>query len=159
MSDVEGRLAALEQRAQALEDELEVHRVIVRYGFAVDSGEADATAALYTEDTVFDVDGGYVMAGRQGVRDMVLGQRHQSLLPNAAHCIGPTVAKVDGDRASVTGYSRIYHREGDDIKLFRIGYNRWELLKEGGEWLIAKRTTRMIGHEEGQDVLRTGIGL
>jgi len=73
MDDLRQTVAALAQRVQALEDELAVHRVIVRYGFAVDSGEADRTAALYTEDTIFDVDGTNIMRGQKGVRDMVNG--------------------------------------------------------------------------------------
>ncbi len=37
-ADVTARLAALEDRVSRLEDELAIHRTIVRYGFAVDSG-------------------------------------------------------------------------------------------------------------------------
>jgi uncharacterized protein (TIGR02246 family) len=157
MDDLRQTVAALAQRVQALEDELAVHRVIVRYGFAVDSGEADRTAALYTEDTIFDVDGTNIMRGRKGVRDMVNGPSHQSLLPNCAHTIGPAVVEVDGDRATATGYTRIYLRTGDNINLFRIGCNRWELVKKDGAWQIAHRTSRMLGEAEAQDVLRRGI--
>src|SRR5579872_5057809 len=108
---MDDRLAALETRVAALEDELAVHRTIVRYGFAVDAGEAEATAALFTDRCRFDVDGS-VMEGPGAVRSMVLGPRHQGLLPNAAHCIGPAVVEVDGDRAVAVGYSRIYYRDG-----------------------------------------------
>jgi hypothetical protein len=156
--DLAGRVAALERRVSALEDELAVHRTIVRYGFAVDTGEADSTAALFTEDCRFDVDG-RVMEGPGDVRSMVLGAGHQRLLPNAAHCIGPAVVDVgaDGDEAVAVGYSRIYHRQGDDIELFRLGFNRWELAKADGTWRIRRRTTRMIGSEEAQRVLRAGV--
>ena len=41
MEDLRETVAALARRVQALEDELAIHRVIVRYGFAVDSGEAE----------------------------------------------------------------------------------------------------------------------
>ncbi len=36
--DVTQRLTALEGRLQAVEDELAIHKLIVRYGLAVDSG-------------------------------------------------------------------------------------------------------------------------
>ena len=39
---VEERLAELETRLTSAEDELAVHRLIVRYGLAVDAGEAEA---------------------------------------------------------------------------------------------------------------------
>jgi ketosteroid isomerase-like protein len=154
--DLADRLGALEARVQALEDELAVTRTIVEYGFAVDTGDASATGALFTEDAVFDVDGG-VMQSRADVEAMVLGPGHQRLLPNCAHTIGPAVVRVDGDTAVAVGYSRIYHRQADDFVLFRIGCNRWELQRTAGGWRIATRTTRVLGSEEAQGVLAQGL--
>ncbi|HZR84251.1 MAG TPA: nuclear transport factor 2 family protein [Candidatus Binatia bacterium] len=151
------RLAALEQRVGALEDELAIHRLIVRYGFAVDTGSADETGDLFTEDAVYDVDRTLVMRGRNGVRDMVRGPNHQSLLPNCAHTIGPAVVEVAGDRAIATAYSRIYRRKPGGIELWRLSFNRFELVRDAGAWRIASRTTRMVGHEEAQAVLRGGL--
>jgi len=144
----EDRLDALERRIAALEDELAIHRLIVTYGFAVDTGDADATAALFTEDGVYDVDTTLVMQGRDGVAAMVRGPRHQSLLPSCAHTIGPAVVALDGDRAVATAYSRIYRRSGDDFGLWRVSFNRFELERRDGRWQIARRTTRLLGHEE-----------
>lgn len=156
MDSLQEQVADLARRVMALEDELAIHRVIVTYGFAVDSGDADATAALYTADTIFDVDG-RPMVGHGEVHAMVLGASHQSLLPNCAHTIGPAVVKLDGDRAVATGYSRIYHRSDDNIRLFRLAFNRWELRREPTGWQIARRTTRMVGHPEAQAILHGGV--
>ena len=41
----------LARRVQALEDEHAIHRTLVRYGFAVDSNDAEALVTLYTDDT------------------------------------------------------------------------------------------------------------
>jgi len=153
----EQRLAALERRVAALENELAIHRLIVRYGFAVDTGNAEATAELFTEGGVYDVDGTLVMRGRRGVREMVLGKNHQSLLPNCAHTIGPAVVEVNGDRAVATAYSRIYRRQPDGIELWRLSFNRFELERHEGRWQIALRTTRMVGHAEAQAVLAGGV--
>lgn len=142
------RMEALERRVAALEDELAIHRLIVSYGFAVDTGDADATAALFAEDGVYDVDATLVMHGRDGVAAMVRGPRHRSLLPNCAHTIGPAVVRVDGDRASATAYSRIYKRDGEAFGLWRVSFNRFELERRGGRWQIARRTTRLLGHDE-----------
>ena len=144
----EERLASLERRVAALEDELAIHRLIVAYGFAVDTGDAAATGALFTEDALYDVDTTLVMHGRSGVEDMVRGPRHQSLLPNCAHTIGPAVVRVDGDRAVATAYSRIYKRDGETIGLWRLSFNRFELERREDGWRIARRTTRMLGHDE-----------
>ncbi len=161
MSDeLADRLVALEARVQSLEDELAVTRTIVAYGFAVDSGDAPATGELFTEDAVFDVDGGFVMRGRADVEAMVLDAHgHQQLLPNCAHTIGPAVVHVDGVTATAVGYSRIYLRRDDSFDLFRVGCNRWDLRRTGSGWQISRRTTRVLGSAEAQQVLAQGIPL
>jgi len=155
--DLRPRVERLEQRLQTVEDELEITRTVVEYGLAVDSGEAQATGQLYTEDAVFDVDGTNVMRGRAAVEAMVLGPGHQSLLPNCAHTIGPIVVEVDGDSARATGYSRIYLAKGDSFELFRIGCNHWELERSGPGWRINQRTSRVLGSLESQAILRSGL--
>jgi len=141
---------------QMLEDELAIHRLIVRYGFAVDAGDAQRAAEVFTEDTVYDVDVG-VMHGRKGVRDMVLGTRHQAMVGDCAHQIGPAVVEVDGDRAVATGYSRVYLRRGTEIQIYRVSFNRWELERRDGQWLIARRITRLLGHAEARQILQPGL--
>ena len=154
MDDLERQVDELTRRVQALEDELAIHRLIVRYGLAVDTGDAEGAAAVFTEDAVYDVDGPLRMEGRQGVRAMVLGPRHQAMLPNCAHQIGPAVVEVTGDRAVATGYSRVYVRRETGIEIYRVSFNRWELERRDGAWLIARRTTRLLGHEEAAKVFR-----
>jgi uncharacterized protein (TIGR02246 family) len=151
MDDLEKKVETLARRVQALEDELAIHRLLVRYGLAVDVGDADGAAAVFTEDTVYDVDVG-VMRGRQGVRDMVRGARHQAIVGRCAHQIGPAVVEVHDDRAVATGYSRVYLRTGEAIGIHRVSLNRWELERRNGHWQIARRTTRLLGHEEAKDV-------
>jgi len=151
MSDLAEQVRALAQRVQALEDELAIHRVIVRYGLAVDIGDAQHSAAVFAEDGVYDVDVG-VMRGRGAVRDMVNGPRHQEMVGHCAHQIGPAVVALDGDRAVATGYSRVYLETRAGTHIYRVSFNRWELAKRDGAWLIARRTTRLLGHDEGRAI-------
>jgi ketosteroid isomerase-like protein len=153
MDELERRVEELSRRVQALEDELAIQRQIVRYGLAVDRGDADATAALFTEDAVYDVDGPLRMEGRDGVRAMVRGPRHQGMVGRCAHQIGPAVVDVSAERARATGYSRVYLRREAGIEIYRVSFNRWELERRGGEWLVARRTTRLLGHEEARALL------
>ncbi len=155
--DLLARVERLEQRLRTVEDELEITRTVVEYGLAVDAGEAEVTGQLFTEDTVFDVDGNNIMRGRAAVEAMVLGPGHQSLLPNCAHTIGPIVVDVNRDSARVTGYSRIYRATGNSFELFRIGCNQWDLERSGPGWRINKRTTRVLGSLESQAILRSGL--
>jgi hypothetical protein len=167
---VEERLAELETRLTSAEDELAVHRLIVRYGLAVDAGEAEAAMALFTEDTVYEVgaattgidgDRGRVlrMEGREAVGAMVLSAPHQALLPNSAHTPGPVVVVVDGSDARATGYTRIYERRGEDFVLFRLALNHYECVKSDGAWLIHRRRSEVLGGDAVQNVMRLGLEL
>lgn len=147
MSELHEIVATLARRVQALEDELAIHRLMASYGLAVDTGDAERTAALFAEDAVYDVDV-LVMHGRDDVRAMVTGTMHQALLPNCAHQMGPAVVEVAGDRATATGYSRVYLRKGDAVQVYRVSFNRWEFERRNGHWQVVRRTTRLLGHPE-----------
>ena len=152
MDELRRRVEELSRRVQALEDELEIHRHIVRYGLAVDTGDAEGAAALFTQDTVYDVDGPLRMEGRDAVRAMVAGPRHQGMVGRCAHQIGPAVVETSGDRTVATGYSRVYVRGEAGIEIYRVSFNRWELERCGRGWLIARRTTRLLGHAEAREL-------
>lgn len=151
MSDLENRLEALELRLRAVEDELAVHRVIVRYGLAVDIGDAEGSAAVFAPDGIYDADV-RLMRGRADVSDMVRSDRHQNMVGRCAHQIGPAVVRIDGDHATALGYSRVYLRDGADIGVYRVSYNLWRLERRGGEWQIVHRRTRLLGHAEARSV-------
>ena len=155
VDDLRATVEALAARVRALEDELAIQRLIVRYGLAVDTGDADGAAACFTADAVYDVDGPLLMEGREGVRRMVGGPRHQTMLPDCAHQIGPAVVTLAGARAVATGYSRVYLRRDGQIGIYRVSFNRWELVRQEGEWLIARRTTRLLGHAEAAALFRS----
>jgi uncharacterized protein (TIGR02246 family) len=158
MQELERTVADLARRVQALEDELAIHRLIVRYGLGVDTGDGDRGAAVFTEDGVYDVDVGR-MEGRAAVRDMVRGARHQAMVGRCAHQIGPAVVTLEGaDQARATGYSRVYLQGENGVQVYRVSLNRWELVKRDGEWLIARRTTRLLGHPEALAVLAGTTG-
>jgi uncharacterized protein (TIGR02246 family) len=154
MSNIEAVVDALARRVQALEDELAIHRLIVRYGLSVDIGDADLAAGVFTDDGVYDVDIGR-MEGRDAVRAMVQSARHQGMVGHCAHQIGPAVVELAGDdRAVATGYSRVYLHSAAGTHIYRVSCNRWQLVKRDGEWLIAHRTTRVLGNDEATGVLR-----
>ncbi len=164
MSDsVEEQLQALNERVARVEDELAIHRLIVRYGLAVDAGEAEAAMDLFTRDSLYeiqaagsgdDVSQTLVLRGRAAVGEMVRSEDHQKLLPNAAHTIGPAVVHVDGDTATATGYTRIYLRDGDAFNMLRMAVNHWELVKRDGRWWVHRRYSQILGDKDAQDLMR-----
>ena len=153
MPTLEETIAALARRVERLEDELAIHRLLVRYGFGVDAGDPERAADVFTEDGVYDVDVG-LMEGREAVRAMVRGDRHQQMVGHCAHQIGPAVVTFDtAEQAHASGYSRVYLATPAGTHVYRVSFNRWELVKQRGEWLIARRTTRKLGHAQARDVI------
>jgi ketosteroid isomerase-like protein len=161
MDDLHATVAALAARVQRLEDEREITRVLTRYGFAVDLGDADATAALYTDDTVIDLGPTSEFSGAEGARQLVLDERHQAIVGRCAHTMGPFVVDIDidGDRAVAIGYVRVYIADEDmrNPRLWRLGTTRLELHRAGSTWRIAHRLSRSIGAPDGAEVLRPGL--
>ena len=157
MADLSAQVEALTHRVQKLEDELAIHRLIVRYGLAVDTGDAARTAAVFAPEGVYDADV-RLMNGRADVADMVRSDRHQRMVGHCAHQIGPAVVRVDGDRAVALGYSRVYLQSDQGIGIYRVSLNRWELERRAGEWLIARRLTRLLGHAEARAIFDAGLG-
>ena len=153
MPTLEQTVAELASRVARLEDELAIHRLIVSYGLAVDAGDPDRSAAVFTEDGVYDVDVGR-MAGREAVRAMIRGPRHQEMVGHCAHQIGPAIVHFEADdRATAVGYSRVYLETRAGTHVYRVSLNRWELVREGGGWLIARRETRKLGCADALQVL------
>jgi ketosteroid isomerase-like protein len=153
VAELSERVADLERRLQAVEDELAIHKLIVGYGLAVDTGDAPRTAALFAEDGVYDADV-RLMRGRAEVADMVRSARHQGMVGRCAHQIGPAVVTVDGDRAEARGYSRVYLQGDDGLAIYRVSFNRWQLERRAGAWTIVHRLTRLLGHDEARAVFR-----
>ena len=172
MSECEkDRLQLLQQRLQVLEDEAAIRNVIVRYGLAVDCGDAHTAMALHTEDCVYEVaspgsgrqdtekhqENTLLLEGRTAIWEMVLGTGHQALLPDCAHTAGPVEVRVNGDSAEALGYSRLYVADGEQVKLLRLGFNRWQLRRGPAGWQIAWRSSRTIGSDGAQALLRDAM--
>jgi hypothetical protein len=76
------------------------------------------------------------------------------MVGRCAHQIGPAVVRVDGDRATAIGYSRVPARRRR-IAIYRVSMNRWELDRVGGGWLM-RGGSRILGHDEARN-LRGGL--
>ena len=129
----------------------EITQVIAAYGPAVDSGDAEAAAALFTEAGWYEVVGGR-LEGRQAIADMVRGDAHQGLLQRGvAHVMGLPSITVDGHRAVAVNHTTVY-LEG---RVWRVAANRWELAHTAEGWRISGRTNRLLdGSAASRDLLR-----
>lgn len=150
---VESRLAALEERLRALEDERDITRLILSYGPLVDSGCAADVAGLWEPDGVYDVDE-ILMTGRAEIDAMVRSSNHQRWIEGGcAHFAGPPHVTVDGDEATAVGYTlMIVNRDG--FVLRRATANHWRLRRTADGWRAVTRTNRVLdGRDESPDLL------
>jgi hypothetical protein len=154
---LEARVDELARRVATLEDERAVVDLLTRYGFAVDSNDPSATAAMYAERCVVEIDGDDRIRSSEAMADMVRGRGHQSLLPNCAHQMGPFSVRIDGDRATATGYGRVYLHGEDGFRIWRVSAGRWEPERRDGAWEVTHRSTRAIGSASAQELLHGGI--
>ncbi|MDD3799095.1 MAG: nuclear transport factor 2 family protein [Novosphingobium sp.] len=153
---VEERLAALEARVQAAEDELAIIRLLNSYGPMVDSGASEAAAALWVEGGIYDFTGGAVAVAPDGLVAAYEGPEHQGLVhAGCSHLTATPRITLDGDRAEALAYSYVAKRREGEWFLYRAAINHWLLVRTDAGWRIERRTNRLLdGSEESYALLR-----
>jgi ketosteroid isomerase-like protein len=143
-ASVDARVAALEERVRLLEDRFEIQQLISAWGPAVDTGNSEAAAALFTEDCVLESDLSYLVTP-VAVAAMVLGEGHQALIQEgSAHIPATAIVHVDGDEATATGYTRVYRHTPDGYEVWRVSANHWELRRTPDGWRVVRRVAQVI---------------
>lgn len=143
-SPLEDRVVALEERVRVLEDQVAIHRLINSWGPAVDTGNAQAAAALFSDDAILESDLSYLI-GPPAIAAMVLGEGHQSLIQGgSAHIPAFPIVRVDGDQATAVGYTRVYRHLEEGYDVWRVSANRWEFRRTEDGWRVTKRTNHVI---------------
>lgn len=157
--DVEGAVAALQTRLRAVEDELEIMRLLSTYGPAVDSGSCRAASELWVSDGVYDVGAVSRVEGRDAIETLFEGDQHQGIIAGgSAHVTPPPAIRVDGDDAVAIGYSLVLLREADGFRAWRASANRWTLRRTEAGWRIVERYNRVLDGSRGaRDVLRQAV--
>lgn len=148
MDGVDGRLAALERRMAAAEDELAVIRLVASYGPQVDSGRTDLAPRLMADDGIYDVLGARLTTSQ--FAEMLGGGEHQGLVGEGiAHVMGLPWVRVDGDRATAVNCTQLYHRlDTGGYEVFRVAQNVWHCQRIDGVWKIVERFNRLIGNDD-----------
>jgi len=144
MTSDDDRFRALEARLSHLEDILAIYQLLSAYGPAVDRGDAEAAAAYWLEEGLYDWGGG-IAEGAAGLKDMVASERHQSMIAaGAGHVLSQPHITIEGDRATALCYTRLYRREGEVFVLARLSINRWELERRPEGWRVKTRINRLL---------------
>ncbi|ONH27113.1 nuclear transport factor 2 family protein [Pseudofrankia asymbiotica] len=159
MSEIDELRAVVEKlaaRVHALEDQVEIMQLVAQYGPAVDSGSAQATAALWTEDGTFDAVPQLRMRGRGDIVDMVNGG-HQSLIRNGCgHVLTVPHIAVDGDEATGRSYALNIRWDADADRFWvaRVSANTWRWVRTAEGWRISERVNANLdGTPEHREML------
>jgi hypothetical protein len=153
--NVEERLAALEERVRAAEDELEITRLLTSYGPLVDSGQSKAASELWIESGSYDVGGRAKWTPKQ-LEEMYDGEGHQALIhTGSSHLTATPRVTLDGDKAEAVAYSFVMLKEGERWYVWRAAMNHWNLVRTAQGWRIKERFNRVLdGSTESHDVMR-----
>ena len=160
LDELRAAVAALEARVRLLEDHLEITQLVAQYGPSVDSGSAEATAALWTEDGTFDAVGAITMHGRDEIAGMVRGDGHQSLIRNGAgHVLTVPHVVVHGDEAEGRSYALNIRWDADADRFWvaRVSANTWRWVRTAAGWRVVERVNANLdGTRAHRDMLAPG---
>ena len=157
---------AIQERLQAVEDRLDIQDLVGgRYAMALDTGDPDAYAGLFTEDAFLSV-AGRPFKGRNEIKQMMLQiKKHHDEFdtrpPTMPHRWGPVrhvvtnpVINITGNTATSDSYSTEIGSNGRDEKghgnhqsIMNVCRYEDDLVKQNGKWFFAKRliTCDMFG--------------
>jgi hypothetical protein len=146
----------LEQRLQALEDQLAIYQIVCGYGYAVDGLNTEAVGELYAPDGVYAVADLAPYVGREAVAGITRLPGHVEMVGRGcAHLSSLPHVVIDGDRASATCYTALLTNGDAGFGIARLSASRLELSrKPGGGWQIERRHNQLLdGHPEGPAML------
>jgi uncharacterized protein (TIGR02246 family) len=133
---------------QRLQDKLDIQTLIVRYGTALDTLDADLYAGVFTADAELDV-AGNVRKGRQEIREIVTGlqrtrdENKAKGTPSAAlyHVISNTAIEImNNEEARHRSYwQTVRVGPNNQVTVGAIGQYEDVIVKRGGQWLIRSR--------------------
>lgn len=150
-------LPTVEERLTALEDREAIRNLIASYGPLADSGNAEAVAALWTEDGSYAVGGMAEAKGRAAIAALIDGDTHRALMAaGCAHLLGPVAIDIDGDRAVARGHSVVFRNGPSAVEVWRVSANRWELVRTAGGWGVERRVNAPL---DGSEAARALFGI
>ncbi len=140
--------AAQGNAQQRLQDKLDIQALIVRYGTALDTLDADAYAGVFTADAELDV-AGNVRKGRQQIREIVTGlQRTRDenkakgvSAPALYHVISNTAIEIlnNGEARHHSYWQTVRVGPNNQVTVGAIGQYEDVIVKRDGQWLIRSR--------------------
>ncbi|WP_433622214.1 nuclear transport factor 2 family protein [Nocardia sp. CA-120079] len=153
--DTQARLDRLEAQLQRATDELDIIKLLARYGPAADSADQPAYSRLWA-------DGGGLNSPVHGLipQERVMSDElHLKLCEDgAAHVPSIPFIRIDGDTAVAYHYHRVYV-PGPETKYFstkgavvaRLAYIRNDLVRTPAGWRLQRRTSIALAGDQTKD--------
>jgi hypothetical protein len=143
------RLVELEMRVRAVEDQLEIIRLLSSYGPLVDSGSSAEAVDLWVRGGGYDFGLGDGQATRveapQELATIYESDVHMKMVgTGVAHLTATPRITVTGDEAEAVGCSFVVLRENDRWYLRRSAINCWLLVRTASGWRIKERHNRLL---------------
>ena len=140
----------LEARLRRLEDLEAIRDLIARYGPMADAGDGEGLASLFTPDGRYTIAAFAEAQGRKEISALLDTPSHRQLMQDGcAHLLGPVTIKLNGDHATATGHSVVFHHKGSEFVVFRVAANRWYLQRaKNGQWAVARRENALLDGSE-----------
>ncbi|MCU1478851.1 MAG: hypothetical protein JWQ64_3544 [Subtercola sp.] len=158
-------IASLESRLAALENERAILAVLSRYAYYADAGLDDKWVDLFTEAGVMDMatgggdayGAGLVFTGRSALESFIgdpLGHHRPGFYRQSMHAhTNNSIVKIDGDSATATTYSILLKDSDGQMEVSGAGINEWMFERHDGEWKLALRRRRQVGHPATAELL------
>jgi 3-phenylpropionate/cinnamic acid dioxygenase small subunit len=151
----------VEYTPQELSDRAEIHDVVVRYGWAIDTKDWDLLDTCFTADAYVDYSSN--PGGKEGPYAQIRSwlEKMMSAFPVTQHLMSNIEVQLDGDRATartmVTNPQGAATREGPLHFFFVGGRYDDEFVRTPDGWRIAKRveTTLWFQGSLPPELLRT----
>ena len=133
------------ERLRLLEDREAIRNLLAHYGPLADAGNAEAVAALWSEDGIYAVGGMGEARGRPAIAALISGPVHQSLLADGcAHVLTSPAIDLDGDNAVARCHSVVFRHEEGEWTPVRVAANRWELRRGADGWQVVRRDNALL---------------
>lgn len=164
--------STLEDRLRAVEDRLAIYHLIASHPPAADTGTAGYYRDAFLPDGTIEL-GTKSATGNEAIGAIVRTPEHQAAIAGGlCHFAGLPRVEVNGDTAVAISYLQVLepnraatpvamagHGVSSGYRIHRLGANRWDLVRTGDGWKVAKRAYRMLdGGKEGPEMLRQAIG-
>ena len=137
-SAAEPKAAPAASASRALADRLAIEDLMGRYEWALDAGDAQAYAALFTPDAVLSSSVGD-QTGRPAIVKMIQGLA-QRRTARIQHILSNLVIDLHGDEADAKSYwTEVWNPKGPGLEVRAAGHYEDKLVRRHGKWWFARR--------------------